>query len=151
MSTTSATRPAVLWAQNRKMVFVTIDLRDAQEVRLDLTSTTVSFSARSGGTAYAFDIELNASVAPEDSRKSVTDRNIFLVLHKTGEARWWNNLATRRHDFIKTDLDRWQDEDEEGEEANSSFDMSHFSNMSSPSGMTSFSAMNNDGPGKETD
>ena len=68
MMTASQTRipPQLLWAQDRKSLFLTVNLLDAKDVKIDTTDKTVDFQAFAGQD-YGFHLELYDKVKPEVS------------------------------------------------------------------------------------
>jgi len=118
--------PEVIWAQrshatdlNKNIVYITINVAQIKPDtwHCDFTSTTVSF----GGTTtkdvhYKVDLELYDEIDPEESRKHFTTRGLDLVLRKKeAKVEFWPRLlkGTKKAHFVKTDFDKWVDEDEQ--------------------------------------
>ncbi|PVV02152.1 hypothetical protein BB560_003403 [Smittium megazygosporum] len=132
--------PEILWAQRADKLFVTINISDAKVETLDLKEQSISFKATSHNVEYAFELEFFAKIKPEDCKKALSQRSIFLEIPKLDEsAPWWPRLSSSkvRLNFVKTDFDRWRDEDESEEEKEEAanpmmpngLDFSQFGNM----------------------
>ncbi|KAJ1958142.1 p23 chaperone protein wos2 [Dipsacomyces acuminosporus] len=90
-----ARHPTVLWAQREDLVYLTVDLHDAQNAKIDLKADSIDFNGTSDGLDYAFHLDFYAPVKPSDSKRSLTGRKTFLVLHKA-EAAWWPRLTKEK-------------------------------------------------------
>ncbi|KAF7592158.1 hypothetical protein BBP40_000645 [Aspergillus hancockii] len=129
-----STHPEVLWAQRssdsdaaKNVIFLTVNLPDIQEqtLKVDLTSTSLSFEARAGNTSkniaekdYAFSIKFFKEVDPDLSSKKLSSRSLYFVLRKKDKGtEYWPRLTNEkaRNAFIRTDFSKWVDEDEQGE------------------------------------
>ncbi|MBA0659571.1 hypothetical protein Goklo_011691, partial [Gossypium klotzschianum] len=110
--------PIVKWAQRLDDVFITIELPDAQDVKLKLEPEgKFFFSAKSGADKipYEVDLDLHDKVDVDGSKASVGNRNICYLVKKA-ESKWWSRLLKqegRPPVFLKVDWDRWVDEDED--------------------------------------
>ncbi|XP_044474556.1 co-chaperone protein p23-1-like isoform X2 [Mangifera indica] len=113
--------PSLKWAQRSDKVFITIDLPDAQDVKLKLEPEgKFVFSATSGSDKipYEVDLDLFDSVDVNESKASVGSRNICYLVKKL-ENKWWSRLIKQGGKppvFLKVDWDKWVDEDEELDE-----------------------------------
>ncbi|GLT77264.1 hypothetical protein SLA2020_488660 [Shorea laevis] len=113
--------PTVKWAQRSDVLYITVDLQDAQDVKLKLEPEgKFSFSATSGADKipYEVDIDLYDKVDVNESKSSVGKRNICYLVKKA-ENKWWKRLIKqegRPPVFLKVDWDKWVDEDEEHEQ-----------------------------------
>ncbi|KAJ3700032.1 hypothetical protein LUZ61_003737 [Rhynchospora tenuis] len=112
--------PSTKWAQRSDKVFITIELPDAKDVKLNLQPDgQFSFSAKSGAdnVPYELDLELYDKVKVDESKSAVGLRNICYIVVKE-EKKWWPRLlkqSGRSPVFLKVDWDKWVDEDEETE------------------------------------
>ncbi|PAA57655.1 hypothetical protein BOX15_Mlig002721g1 [Macrostomum lignano] len=108
--------PAVMWAQRKDKLYVTICLEDVQNKKLELTDKQLIFSGV-GGTdrkPHAVTIDFHKEVNPDDSKQLVTDREIVMCIKKKESGPYWPRLlsdSTKRH-WLKTDFNRWLDEDD---------------------------------------
>ncbi|EMS68218.1 hypothetical protein TRIUR3_30845 [Triticum urartu] len=130
--------PEVRWAQRIDKVYITVQLPDAKDAKVNLEPDGVfSFFATAGtdGNSYESKLDLNDKVNVEASKVSVGVRSIFCILEKA-DAKWWNKLVRddqKAPHFVKVDWDKWVDEDDDGADVN--VDGMDFSNMGGMGGM----------------
>merc|ERR1712034_81352 len=117
----SAAVPEVLWAQR------------SSATKGDLTSTSLKFESTVQGDAskgieghkYTFNIDFFENILPAESKQHLTSKCLYLVLRKEKkQEEYWPRLTkekVRLHN-VKTDFDKWVDEDEQ-DEANEAGDM----------------------------
>eukprot|EP00121_Abeoforma_whisleri_P005633 Awhi_evm1s5112 len=65
--TKSRKAPPVLWAQRKAVIFVTIDLKDVTEEKVEILPEMIKFSGKSNDTLYAIDIPLHEEIDNENS------------------------------------------------------------------------------------
>lgn len=143
---TMSKHPVVLWAQRsdesdaaKNIIYLTIEVQDPVDVKLDLTATHLVFSAQSSDktTQYDLNLEFFDEIDPEQSRKHVAGNKISLVLRKKNvQAEFWPRLLKDKiklH-YIKTDFDKWVDEDEQEDMAEDHDDMANMMNMGGAGG-----------------
>ena len=128
--------PRILWAQRKEVVYVTIEVFEVKEEKIEIKGNVVSFSGVRGsdGAKFGVTLELFDSVDEEKSKVTVGHRDISLILVKTEAGPFWPRLlkSTQKMHFIHTDFSKWIDEDEEDEEMSAdaggfgNFDMSQF-------------------------
>ncbi|XP_062018573.1 uncharacterized protein LOC133735182 [Rosa rugosa] len=112
---TMSRHPSVKWAQQPDTLYITIELRDAQDVRLKLEPEgKFLFSATTGAemTPYIVDLDLYDKIDVNESRYSVGSRNICHLVKKA-ENKWWSRLIKQEGQapgFLKVDWDNWGDE-----------------------------------------
>jgi len=127
MSATTV-HPEVLWAQrssasdpSKNIVFLTItapDVSDA-DMKLDIQPTKLTFTGKSktkSDTVYHAELEFFAEIIPNETKKNHTDRDLELVLHKKElNEEFWPRLLKEKGKvhFLRTDFDKWVDEDEQ--------------------------------------
>merc|ERR1712000_588966 len=121
--------PEVLWAQRssdsdpeKNFVYLTISVPDVskEEITLDLKSTGLNFTGTSGTLKRKYHVELEfyAEIDPEQSKINHTAKNIEFKLQKKDlKEEYWPRLLkdSKRLHFLKTDFDKWVDEDEQEE------------------------------------
>lgn len=82
---------------------------------------------------YALDLNLYDEINVDDVKKHQTDRTLRLLIGKKEPGPFWPRLIKEKEKlgYIKTDFDRWVDEDEEDEAPGlaDGFDMSSFQQM----------------------
>ncbi|KAK5939393.1 p23 chaperone protein wos2 [Knufia obscura] len=128
MSNTQQT-PEVLWAQRssttdeeKNYVYLTIGVPDvpAKSLKLDITPTKLTFTGTSESkkTTYHVELEFYAEIDPENSKTHHTAANIQMVLRKKDmKEEYWPRLLkdSKKAHFLRTDFDKWVDEDEQNE------------------------------------
>ncbi|KAF2762004.1 HSP20-like chaperone [Pseudovirgaria hyperparasitica] len=119
--------PEVTWAQRssdsdaeRNYVFVTLMTPDVSKdkTKLDVKADRVTFEGYSNSkkATYAVELVLFAEIDPSATKISHTDRSIELVLRKKDlKQEFWPRLLkdSKKMHFLKTDFDKWVDEDEQ--------------------------------------
>ncbi|CEP60944.1 Hsp90 cochaperone SBA1 LALA0_S02e03224g [Lachancea lanzarotensis] len=123
--------PEVLWAQRsseteqeRNFLLVTIMIPDCEQPKLDLKATHLEFTAHSPGHVgdeeehkYKLHIDFFKEIDVEKSQSRVANgRDYFLKLYKKDlDAEYWPRLTKEKlkYHFIKTDFNKWVDEDEQ--------------------------------------
>ncbi|RKP26423.1 HSP20-like chaperone, partial [Syncephalis pseudoplumigaleata] len=124
--------PEVLWAQRPETLLVTINLRDIKNEKVTLLPDRLTFSGTANGTEYAFDIELFAEVVPEESKQAKTDYSLHMIIKKKAEDEpYWPRLTKEKVKlaYLRTDFDRWVDEDELEEQEGAAGGMQGFPGM----------------------
>ncbi|EAT77510.1 hypothetical protein SNOG_14967 [Parastagonospora nodorum SN15] len=121
--------PEVTWAQRssssdpeKNYVYLTIVAADVpeSELKLDLKETSLSFKGPSTSkkVTYAIDIDFYAEIDPKESKISHSGRDVSLVLRKKElKEEYWPRLLkdSKKVHYLKTDFDKWVDEDEQDE------------------------------------
>ncbi|CAI7592946.1 unnamed protein product [Penicillium glandicola] len=122
--------PEVTWAQRssdsdpeRNYLYVNIKAADVAkaDATLSITEKNVSFKGASKkGVTYSVSLDLFAEIDPENSKVNHTDRDVELVLRKKElKEEFWPRLleSKQKMHFLKTNFDKWVDEDEQDEAA----------------------------------
>jgi len=139
--------PEVLWAQRssvadaaKNYVYLTISVPDVskESLQLELKPTGVTFTGASSTLkrTYHVELELFGEIDPAESRVNHTSKNIEIKLQKKElKEEYWPRLlkASQKLHYLKTDFDKWVDEDEQNEVAED--DMSKFGDMGGMPGM----------------
>jgi len=120
--------PEVLWAQRsstsdptKNFVYLTLTVPDVSEadMKLDIQPTKLTFSGKShtkNTTTYHVELEFFAEIEPSETKKNHTDRDLELVLRKKElKEEFWPRLLKEKGKvhFLRTDFDKWVDEDEQ--------------------------------------
>ncbi|XP_057439284.1 uncharacterized protein OsI_027940 isoform X2 [Lotus japonicus] len=114
----SSRHPEVKWAQREDKVYITVQLPDSKDAKVDLTPDgvfTFTASAGAGDKPYEVKLELFDKVNVEESKINIGVRSIFSVVQKA-ESGWWKRLLRgegKPPHYVKVDWDKWVDEDEE--------------------------------------
>uniref|UniRef100_A0A1Y1M8B2 CS domain-containing protein n=2 Tax=Photinus pyralis TaxID=7054 RepID=A0A1Y1M8B2_PHOPY len=140
--------PEVLWAQRspqsaedeNNFVFLTINVPDVPKdgMQLDLKPDSLTFTGTSGTLKRKYHVELPfyAEIDPEASQIHHTAKNIEIKIQKKERNKeYWPRLLkdSKKLHFLKTDFDKWVDEDEQNEAAEDDF--SQFGGMGGMPGM----------------
>lgn len=126
---TQLTSPTVLWAQRsnktdatKNFIYLTITVPDVQKsnLKLDLKPTSLSFAGHSDSLKrdYELNLEFYAEIDPAESKINHTAKNVEMVLRKKElKEEFWPRLLkdAKKVHFLKTDFDKWVDEDEQDE------------------------------------
>lgn len=140
--------PTVLWAQrssaedaSKNLIYLTIQVSDPADIKLDLTSTALTFTADSADatTKYNLKIEFYDEINVEESRQNLESGSyIFMVLRKSkAQEEYWPRLTKEKlkYHYIKTDFDKWVDEDEQDEQPEEADPMAGMGGMPGMGGM----------------
>ena len=130
-----AVAPEILWAQRssadepeKNVVMLTINvpnLPSPPATKFDLTSTGFTFHAKTGDASnnipdkeYAFELSFFDEIDVDASKTHLNSKCLYAVLRKkTAKDEYWPRLTkdkVRLHN-VKTDFERWVDEDEQHE------------------------------------
>ncbi|POR36041.1 Protein wos2 [Tolypocladium paradoxum] len=121
--------PEVLWAQRssvsdaaKNFVYLTISVPDVPKegLQLDLKPTGLTFTGTSGTLRRKYHVELEfyAEIDPKESNINHTAKNVEMKLQKKElKEEYWPRLLkdSKKLHFLKTDFDKWVDEDEQNE------------------------------------
>jgi len=88
------------------------------DYKMDLTTNHLKFTGKSStkGVTYACDFDLFADIDVDASKINHTDRDIEMVLRKKeAKEEFWPRLLKEKAKmhWLKTDFDKWVDEDEQ--------------------------------------
>jgi len=98
----------------------------ASNLKLDLKPTGLTFTGHSDTLKRTYHVELEfyAEIDPAESRINHTARDVEMKLRKKelNDAYWPRLLKeAKKVHFLKTDFDKWVDEDEQNEVAEDDF------------------------------
>jgi len=122
--------PEVLWAQRsnetedeKNIVYLSVNAIDLQHPKVDLKATSVVVEGvqRETNNVYKVSLEFFAEINVEASKWHATDRGVIFILRKAKkQAEFWPRLtkSAKKEHFIRTDFDKWVDEDEQDADAN---------------------------------
>ncbi|KAI0809533.1 HSP20-like chaperone [Xylaria sp. FL0064] len=125
----SQVTPEVLWAQRssstdpeKNFIYLTISVPDVpkENLKLDLQPTSLTFHGHSETLKRTYHLELSfyAEIDPAESKINHTARNVEMKLRKKElKEEYWPRLLkdAAKVQFLKTDFDKWVDEDEQNE------------------------------------
>jgi len=126
---TAYTTPEVLWAQRssktepeKNYIYLTISVPDVppKSLKLDLKSNGLSFTGASETkkTTYHVDLEFYGEIDVENSKTHHSAKDIEMILRKKElKEEYWPRLLknSAKVHFLRTDFDKWVDEDEQNE------------------------------------
>lgn len=121
--------PTVLWAQRssdsdaeKNIILLTVEITDPKDLQIDLKPTYLSVKADSSTyehTHYDLKIDFYDEIDPEKSKINTENgAHLFFVLSKKKlQEEYWPRLTKEKlkYHYIKTDFDKWVDEDEQDE------------------------------------
>ncbi|CAF9934056.1 MAG: hypothetical protein HETSPECPRED_009090 [Heterodermia speciosa] len=119
------TTPEVLWAQRssssdpeKNYITLTISAPDTEKPSIELKSNSLTFTGHSETkkTTYHVEIEFYGEIDVENSKTHATSANVsFLLRKKELKEEYWPRLLkdSKRVHYLKTDFDKWVDEDEQ--------------------------------------
>jgi hypothetical protein len=139
--------PEVLWAQRssksdpeKNFIYLTISVPDVppSNLKLDLKPTGLTFTGHSDTLkrTYSLELEFYGEVDVDESKINHTARDVEMKLRKKElDESYWPRLLkeAKKVHFLKTDFDKWVDEDEQNEAAEEDF--SNFGGMGGMPGM----------------
>ncbi|ESN96440.1 hypothetical protein HELRODRAFT_163501 [Helobdella robusta] len=108
--------PSVQWAQRKDKLYLTINVEDCKDPTIKLEQNSLHFEGVGNKEALHYDItiEFYGDVDPEKSKHVVLPRHIQFVVYKKESGPFWPRLLkdkTKVH-WLKTDFDKWRDEDD---------------------------------------
>ena len=118
--------PEVIWAQRssetdheKNVVYLTVRAPDlvSPKITLEAQKLAVSGTDKHGKT-YDLQLNLFAEIEPEKSKQRHTDFNLYFILQKKkDQAEYWPRLSSEKGKLhnVRTDFDKWVDEDEQDE------------------------------------
>lgn len=110
-----------MWAQRSAVVFLTINLEDVKNPEIKFSKDSVYFKGTGGleKKEYEVTIPLYKEIDPEKSKSFNRERCIEVLLAKANpDEPYWPSLTSdkQKHHWLKCDFNKWQDEDESGDE-----------------------------------
>lgn len=141
--------PEVTWAQRsssseaeKNHVFLAIMVPDVspQNIKLDVQPGSLDFTGYSESKKANYHVHLDfyKEIDPSASKTNHTSRAVEFVLQKKDlEVEYWPRLLkdAKKVHFLKTDFDKWVDEDEQDEVAEDDDYMSRMGGMQGMQGM----------------
>lgn len=120
--------PVLEWAQRKDRVWITAVLENCPKPVYELKGNTFYFKGK-GGTEnleHEVTLELFGEIDPEKSTTQSNERHtLFTLMKKDQNGPFWPRLTKdkKKYHFIKTDFNRWQDEDDSSEEMTEDFNL----------------------------
>jgi prostaglandin-E synthase len=121
--------PPVLWAQRKDKIFLTIDVQDVKNPKIELTEKHLNFEGTAQDKHYHVEIEFNKEINPQESKYAVLPRHIIFNIVKKESGPFWEHLLSvgGKQWWLKADWSRWVEEEEE--EGVGDFDMGGMGGM----------------------
>lgn len=115
-----AITPMVKWAQREDKVFVTVEVTNSNDVKIDIAPEgKLTCSGKFGPDQAEFEstLEFHAGFDVEASKQLCNQNRLFFTLAKKEEG-WWPRVTKEKVKlaWLKIDFDKWKDEDDDGEE-----------------------------------
>lgn len=128
---------SVFWAQRsnkdvpeKNVIYLTIAVEDTISPKLELTPDELHYHSKTTeGVEYDLKMPFYEKIDPEHSKIVHNDRHTYAVIRKATPAEeYWPRLTKEKvkYFFIRTDFDKWVDEDEQDEApepSNDAFDL----------------------------
>lgn len=115
----SVKSPNIKWAERKDKLFVTIELNDVKDPKIELTDDNrLVFTGAADNKTYKLDLELFGECSKEESKWTLNTRNIFLKIQKKTSGPYWSylNKDKKKYNFIHVDWNLYIEEDEEDEQ-----------------------------------
>ncbi|XP_026726083.1 uncharacterized protein CG16817-like [Trichoplusia ni] len=115
-----ATPPSVSWAQRSARVFLTFNVEcEKPDIKIEKKAVIFKGICTPDQKLHEVVISLYADIDPDKSAYTNKGRLIEVVLTKEKtDLPFWPALTSdkKKHHWLKVDFNRWQDEDESGDE-----------------------------------
>ena len=137
-------QPTVIWAQRDDYVWLTVEIPNAENLKVDLSSDALKFSCSADSKEYGFEMKFFAPIVKDES-KFLKHRLIDFCLKKSVSEEWPRLIEeNKKMSWIKVDWSKWQDSDAEDEAG--AFDTSNMGgfggmDMSDMAGMAGMGGM----------
>ncbi|ORY85753.1 HSP20-like chaperone [Protomyces lactucae-debilis] len=104
---------------DKNVLYVTVVCPDIEDPKISIESKSLKVHGKDKhGKEYALDLEFFAEVEAEATKQRHTGLNLFFIFQKKEDkAEFWPRLTSskaKQHN-IRTDFDKWVDEDEQDE------------------------------------
>lgn len=121
--------PTIKWAQRKDKLYLTIEIRDIKNEKIDLQPTSLSFTGESDEKLYEFKIDFFDEVDVTASKWNKYGFHLqFIIEKKNKEAKYWSRLLkeNKKMQNIHVDWDKYIDEDDEAEEGSKGLGGQHW-------------------------
>ena len=124
--------PQILWAQDRKSIFLTFEIRDIREQNINFSKNNITIQGRNDKNDFDISVDLYSEINCEESTWSIKPKGIICTLNKNVE-KFWSKLSPVKMNNLKIDWTKWINEDDSDLEEDYPFDkneiMSGFENF----------------------
>lgn len=107
------------------MIYLTVKIVEAKDLKVDLTESKLTLEAGSGyhfnqDTKYKLELDFFKEIDVEHLKydaKSSGNHILFVLRKKEAQDEYWPRLTKEKakYNWLKTDFDKWVDEDEQDE------------------------------------
>ncbi|XP_071102775.1 co-chaperone protein daf-41-like isoform X1 [Haliotis cracherodii] len=125
--------PAVVWAQRKDKLWVTVRLDNCGKPDIQLKENSLYFKGAGGPEKVVHEatLEFYHDIIPEESKYTIGGREIIFMLRKKElEKGFWPRLLkdNKKVHFLKTDFDKWRDEDDSDADDNEDMNLEQMMN-----------------------
>ncbi|BFY98597.1 hypothetical protein BsWGS_01637 [Bradybaena similaris] len=130
--------PPVMWAQRKDKLLLTIQLENCNNPTITFKDNSLHFHGKGGATNTEYEVllEFYKEIDPDTLKSHNTGREILFFIPKKQSAQgFWPRLLkdSKKAHYLKTDFNKWKDEDDSDSEANEDFNLDDM--MSSMGGL----------------
>ncbi|KAF5396935.1 Very-long-chain (3R)-3-hydroxyacyl-CoA dehydratase [Paragonimus heterotremus] len=113
MSSSTPVHPFVKWGQNETHVYLSVQLSDVENVKVNIEDETLTFSAIGNGShgrgPYEFKLDYFLPVIAQQSRYTITGRAVVIRLRKELRETWSRlTIQSERLPWARLDFDLYQ-------------------------------------------
>ncbi|XP_066596097.1 prostaglandin E synthase 3 [Prorops nasuta] len=111
--------PPVLWAQRKDILFVTICLEECKDHVIKIEPEKIYFQGVGGTEKKKYEVTINLykEIDPDKSIQNLRGRSFELVLSKKEDGPYWPRLTKeKKAHWLKSDFNKWKDEDDSDDE-----------------------------------
>jgi hypothetical protein len=114
--------PTLLWYQNSEYVFLTVQLQNVKNEKIELLTNKINFSSLSNDSLYEMNFELFDSINMNESKYTIDNKSVKIVLKKENSDKWTTVTKDKNlyKNSIKVDWNSWVDDSDEEEADNTS-------------------------------
>lgn len=101
---------------SKNIIFLKVRLVDPADLKIDLKSSSLDITAKSESQDYNLHIDFYAEIDEKESHYHVAGSHIAFVLRKKEKkSEYWPRLIKEKakYHYIRTDFEKWLDEDEQ--------------------------------------
>ncbi|CAH8511066.1 unnamed protein product [Schistosoma guineensis] len=119
----------VLWAQRNDCLYITVVVSDVVNKTVNVKDNSLEFRAEAGKDKpieYEVKLDFYGNVCTEEPKITTSGREVFICIKKKENGSWPRLLSQKtKCPWLKTDFNRWKDEDD----SEPDMDGNNFSNM----------------------
>jgi len=121
MAGDSTTAPPCVWAQRNDKIYLTINVGDVKDAKIELEETQLHFTGTGGVDKKKYDVTIPffKAIDTSTSKYLVQPRNIpMVIMKKEDDGEYWPALMKdkKKAHWLKTDFDKWREEDDSDNE-----------------------------------